>query len=862
MNKIFCIFFILNTIGCIIHAMPTNQAQKFVLDNGMTVILQNVSTIDAVAMRAYIKSGSIDEGKYMGSGVSHFVEHMFFKGTKKRSGVQLSTEIKKAGGDLNGYTTNDRVVYLLTVNKDFFDTGLDVLADAVMNASFDSTELEKEREVILKEINMDMDSPDCCVQHMFWEAIYTRHPYRYPIIGYKDLFMSLTRDDVYNYYKQTHVPNNMIFVAVGNFEVRAGLEKIKNAFKDFKGQLKAPSMIETEPKQISKRLVSKESDVQVARLVIGFHTVDLSSDDMYPLDVLSVILGEGEASRLVKRIKNEKALVYTIDSWSYTPQYPGIFGMSAMLDEKNIDRVQDEIWAMLEELKEKKVSDAELDMAKQKVVSDHIFSRQTIRGIAGQLAMNEITTGDMNFDKVYVERVKAVNKKDLQRVVRKYFNQENLTVAVLKPMKKEESIGEGEESIPFMSDAKKINLSNKSVLLVKEDKRLPIVSIRVGFMGGLRFENESNNGVTNFVRELLLKGTRKMTADEISRKIESKGGDISAFSDRNSFGLSVDILKENIDETLELIGQVLCSSTFPEEEVEKVREKILADIADEQDDVIRAASNLFMSTLFEKHPYRLCPIGSVESVKRITRNDILDYYYNYCRPNNMVLAVYGDVDSVEIQQKVDKSFPNFKARELPVIQIPGELAPQDVRKAEKFNNKAQSVIMIGFLAPSLRSQDYYPLEVLTAVLNGLGSRMFEELRGEKALAYYVFSRYIPGIETGAYSFCIGTIPSKREEATDGILGQIKRLLEEDITAEELQTAKQNLTGRKTVSLEAIGSQAFSSVLNELYGLGYDRDDKYREMVNKVSADDVRDVVRRCFNLNAYTLAVVEPKTEN
>ncbi|MDD5773586.1 MAG: pitrilysin family protein [bacterium] len=875
LKKLFITVLILNSIACFVSARDRNakedvnlmannfdyDTKKFVLDNGMTVILRNVPTIDAVAMQVWVKAGSIDEGKYVGSGISHFVEHMIFKGTEKRKEGQMSREIKKAGGDLNGYTADDRVVYLLTVSKDYFDTGLDVLSDAVMNSLFDSTELEKERNVILKEINMNLDNPDRASNRLFWESLYTKHPYRYPGIGYKDLFMSLTRDDVYGYYKKTHIPNNMIFIACGNFEIPGALEKIKNAFKDFKGQLKAPSMIETEPKQISKRLVSKETDVQVARLNLGFHTVDLFNDDMYPLDVLSIILGEGEASRLVKKIKNDMGLAYSIHSWSYTPQYPGVFGVSATMDDKNTGKIQNEIWSIIEELKKKEVSDAELDMAKQKVASSHIFSKQTIEGMAGQLAMDEMTTGNMNFDEVYIKRVKNVTKKDIQRVAQKYFNDENLTVAILGPVKKVGSEDKEIKETAFISEAQKVSLPNKSTLIVKEDRRLPIVSVRVTFLGGLRFENEFNNGITNFMKEVLLKGTKKLTADEISLKIEGKGGRISAFSGRNSFGLSVDVLKENLDEALEIIDQVLTSSVFPEKDIEKAREKILSDIANEQDDVFRTASNLFMSTLFERHPYRLRPIGSAESIKKITVDDIKKYYYDYCRPNNMVISVYGDVNTNEVKEKVNKRFADFKAKDLPDVRVPDELEPLNSRKAEKFINKTQSVAIIGFLAPDLKSPDYFPLEVLTSVLNGLGSRMFESLRGEKALAYYVGSFYVPGLETGAYLFYIGTIQSKREEAVLGILDQIKKLQEEDITDEELQTAKQNLIGQKAITLETIGSQGFSSGINELYGLGYNWDDKYKDQINKVTVENVKSVAKRYFNLNAYTIAVVEPEAK-
>ncbi len=206
--------------------------------------------------------------------------------------------------------------------------------------------------------------------------------------------------------------------------------------------------------------------------------------------------------------------------------------------------------------------------------------------------------------------------------------------------------------------------------------------------------------------------------------------------------------------------------------------------------------------------------------------DILKYYSDYVRPNNMVLAIYGDIDSNKTKKDVEKIFSSFKSKRPPDIFVPEELQQLNTRKAVENKDKLQTVIILGFLGPSINNLDYYSMEVLNSLLNGLGSRMFEKLRGEKALAYYVGSNYIPGLETGAYLFYIGTISEKKEEAINGILEQIDKLREEDISPEELEMAKRNLIGEKSLSLQTIGSQAFSSSINELFGLGHNWDDLF------------------------------------
>ncbi len=857
----------LSAVGSSVFAIPQAatisesypQPQRYVLDNGMTVILEEIHTAPVVAWQAWVKAGSITEGEYSGSGVSHYIEHMLFKGTKKRGVGEIDREIRGLGGTINAYTSFDRTVYHLVVPSEHLVTALDILADAVMNPAFNPEELKKEREVILREIDMGKDDPDRFLSRLFWSTVYHEHPYRYPVIGYRTLFEGLTREDLLAYYHRMYHPNNMILVGVGDFDSQAALAQIKETFADFERGSLSPVYIPAEPEQLGLRKVEKEFEVKQIYLLMGFRTVSIQNKDMYPLDVLAIILGQGRSSRLFRKIREEKGLVNAISSWSYTPRYAGIFGIRATLDEANKNRAIEEILKELDQFKVELVSEEELEKAKRKVVSEHIFSQETMEDRATDLALNELVVGDVNFSENYVRQIQKVNREEIRRVANKYFRRDNLTITLLKPVVKKVA-AKTKISVKTPPLINKYEMPNGMTLLVRENHTLPTVFMQAVFKGGLRFEDQDNNGICNFVRSMLLKGTKTKTAQGIAQKIESLGGSIDTYGGNNSFGCSVSVLKEDFDTGLEILADVIMNSTFPSQEIERERRIILAQIKTQEDDIFNAAFKLFKETLFTRHPFKFQRIGTAQSIAKLTRADLLKYHDEFYVPNNTVLTVYGDVKASEVIKKVEKAFSNFEPRPLPLIQIPQEPQPTQVRAATKYMEKKQAVIMIGFQGIDVKSKDRYTFEFMTSVLSGGGSRLYQSLREQLGLAYSVGSFSFIGLEDpGAYIFYVATAPEKIETAKDGLLEEIKNLITTDVPEEELDRAKKDLIGTETIRLETNQALALQSALDELYGLGYQNFEQYASGINRITKEDIKRVAAKYFDLGSYTMVVVGPK---
>lgn len=706
---------------------------------------------------------------------------------------------------------------------------------------------------------MNDDNPNRALSRLFWETAFIEHPYRYPVIGYRDQLVELARDDLIDYYQRMYVPNNIIFIVAGDTEIDEALPKIKKAFKDFKRGAMAPIYIPKEPEQLGERRTTRSFDVNLAHLRLGFHIPPIGNEDVYPLDVLAVIMGQGRSSRLYRQIKEEKGLVYSIDAWSYTPKYEGIFGIDATLEQERLSEARTAIIEELGRLQREYVNNEELEKAKRSIIAREIFRRETIEDEAQDLASNELVTGNLDFSKVYISRISKVTKYHLRRVANKYLARSNLITAALIP--EEGAIKESSTlpATPQSTQITSLTLDNGLTVLLRENHTTPTVCIRAVFKGGVRVENEENNGISSFTRRMLLKGTTSRAEKEINEAIERVGGSIETYGGNNSFGLTINLLKEDLGVGLEILKDILMNSNFPPEAIEKERNLVLAQIKSIEDDPFEATEKLLKETLFHLHPYKWPEIGHKESVKAITRERLLEFYKTYCRPNNMVLAIFGDIEKKEVILEVKKYLGEFEANPLPKLFIPQEPPLQEIRRATIARKMQQAIIMIGFHGIDVKSPDRYVFEVMTAILSGQDGRLFKALREENPLSYFVGSYSILGLDKGAYIFYIGTAPSLGNEATTGLLQEIKRLRDKGATDEELLRAKRQLIGKRNINLQSNSSHSFYISLDELYDLGYKNSQQYEKNINGVTKEDIHRVAKIYFDLDAYVLAILRPE---
>jgi len=838
-------------------AFPPSTAQKWILPNGLTIIVQEDHSAPVASVQVWCSTGSVDEDQHLGAGLSHILEHMLFKGTKTRSANQIAQSIQDVGGYINAYTSFDRTVFWIDVPKDGVSTALEVLTDAMMNSNLPPDEYKKEQEVIRREFAMGMDDPDRMASLLLFATAYQRHPYRFPVIGELEIYNQLTQEQVMQYYKTRYVPNNLTFVVVGDVNGEKVQQQLSDLFNAYPEKSLKPVFIPSEPPQLGRREVHKEFATELTHFSMAWHIPEVTSPDVPALDLLSTILGDGRSSRLYQRVREEAGLAFGISAFSYTPGDPGLFGIDATLDPKKREAAEQLALQIVDEVKQTGVTADELDKAKKITLSQHLGALTTMRGQASDIGSNWLLTRDLNFSRHYLDAVQQVTLDDVKRVAKTYLTENNLTVVSLNP--KGSLSGKAELVKPVAAgEVQKFELSNGLRLLVREDHRLPLVGMGAVFRGGLLAETPQDNGITRLMTKVLLKGTKTRTAEQIANELESVGASISSEAGNNSFSVSVDVMKPDVKRGFSLLSDVLLNSTFPEKAIAREKEIQIAAIQQEEEQLTSVARNIMREALFPQHPYALRSNGSVGAVQHLTQKDLLDFRDRYVVARNGVIYVFGDVKADEIKQLVEQALGNMKAGALTLIDAKASMPLAKTTMVESRKDKAQGVIMVGFRGASLSSPDRYALELIDEASSDLGSRFFIRIRQQMGLAYYVGASQMQGLVPGLFAFYLGTDPQKLERVRTELLDEIHNLANDGLTPEELQRAKKKLIGQQEIANQSNDAFGYHCALDELYGLGFNYYNQLEYHVNAVTLDDVKKVAAKYFRDQPYVLATVRP----
>ncbi len=852
------------SLGILIAMAGLGHAEVFqtTLDNGLTVLIEENHANPVVAVEVFVRTGSIYEQEYLGSGISHFFEHIIHGGTTStRSEAESRRLLETIGNNSNAYTTVDHTAYYINTTTEHWRTALELLADWMLHSSITPEEFEREKGVVQRELEQDLDNPEQMLAQIAMETRFQVHPARYPVIGYKELVQKVTRDDLVRYYQRMYTPNNMLVVVVGDVQTPDVLAHMHETFEQGERRPLPAFSLPEEPPQLGKRTVVKEMAVSQASMSLSFRTVALTHPHLYPLDVLAYILANGNSARLVRHIQEEQQLVYAIQAASYTPAYAvGTLAVSAALAPEQLPAAEAAILQELYRLREAPVSAEELAKAKKQKLADYVFERQTVEQQAHGLGLDMLSTYDPNFSETYVRNIQQVTAEDIREVVRLYLREETLVQAVVRPKSDTPSALAPTPVAQRESVVKKV-LANGMTLLLKRNPALPTVAMQAYFKGGVRVETPDTNGLSLLTASLLLKGTTSHSAEEIAAIFDTKGATVAAESGNNSFFVNATCLREDFNELFQVYADIILHPSFPDDELTKTRRLLLAALERQNDDWRTEIEKLWHQLFFTVSPYRLSPEGTAETLQRLQRQDIVAFYQRYVVPGNMVLAIVGDIDPAQTVTAVEKTFHTFLSRPAAFPEVLAEPPPTQVRRQVKQTQKQVAAIYIGFPGTTLTNlADRYPLHILDGIVSGLdipGGWLHNALRGQQ-LVYVVHALSWLGLESGYFGIYAATQPDKVHTVVDMILQNMEQAKAGQISDEELDNTKQMALVTARLHRQANDQMASDMALNELYGLGYDFSDHEAEQIAKVTKADVQRVAQTYLHHPAIVITTPSP----
>ena len=829
--------------------------ERYVLPNGVTVLLKPDRAAPVASVQVWVKTGSIHEGGHLGAGLSHYLEHMLFKGTERRAGREISATVQAHGGYINAYTTFDRTVYYIDVPSSHTSVAIDLLADATLHSTLPAGEVAKEKEVILREIDMCLDDPDQRLSQALFETAYRTHPYRQPIIGHRDVFAASDRDDLLAYYRARYVPNNLVVVIVGDFDPAAIRASVAEHFGKAPRVRLAPVLVPDEPLQLARRDQHLYEDVQVSRAGLGWQIPGLTHPDTPALDMLAMVLGHGDSSLLWQAIREKARLVHSIDAMSWSPGTSGLFYISYLADPDKRVAAEAAILDELARVARKGVSPRALARAVRQAVTSEINMRKTMSGQASRLGAGEVVVGDISYARTYFERLFALTPASLKKVMRTYLVPEKLTVVSSNPVATAGKPAETSAGPSTSLDFEEITLPNGARLLLQPNKQLPNLHLRLALAGGPLFEPANRRGVTSLMSTLLTKDTAKRSAEQVARTIEEAGGAFEDFSGNNSFGLMAEVLPGDLDLALDLITEGALRPAFKAARLEVERESALASLKEGLDDVVTVGRKQMRKKFFGSHPFAIESGGDEAGLQAIQVADLRELHRRLVVSGNAVLAVSGDFDARKLVPKLKAFLAKLPKGRAPQVSADFKVTAGDFTEVQP---RQQAIVFQAFPGPGLHAKDYIVSEVMDELFSGMSSRLFERVREEKSLAYFVRSSRIVGLATGMFYFFAGTSPQRYGEVIAELDLEIARVQAGEVAAEELARCQTRLKAGKRMGMQTNSARAMQAALNVVYGLPVNDWRDYDARIDAVGLADLQGFARRYFQRGSRVQLVVKP----
>lgn len=873
------------------------MVKKYQLTNGLTVLLQPSHKSPVVSVQMWVRTGSADETPEE-AGISHFIEHLVFKGSRSFAVGEIAAVVEGSGGELNAYTSFDQTVFHVTISRTYLNVGLQVISEMIGWPQFAADEIDREREVVIEEIKRSNDSPGRQASRLLFETVFEGHPYARPVIGYEDIIRSVSRTTLVEYFHGRYNPQNMFLVVAGDFDESAITGQIEEHFAGLPTYPLRTVQRSQVPELQNPRTAVRSATFEENYLFLAWQ-IPGADDPAAPLfDVLALILGQGESSRLVHGLRIEKGIVNSVGASAFTPLQSGLFAISVTF---NIDKLT----AILEVIADEVVkfmthgpTEEELAKAVTNFESETYYTMETVDGLARKAGNYEFLMNDPNYFTKFLEIVARTSPNEITRLARQYLQPKNLQVCILSGKEDTNSILQrvdqwranfakstqqildpvalsdggkqtpGRGSTSTKGKTKKavhsqVYRQNENILMplphggsaiYRISRETPTVSMRAGFLGGVRAETGLPEGLTELLARTWDTATLSKTEPKIKSRLDQLASAVSSFGGRNTVGVTLESLRPFADETFVLFADILAAPAFADEILLREREILAAQIKNESDNPTRIASHNFAKGLFGGHPYARRQAGTGTSIVQVDSHMIRDYWRRLVNGTNFWFVASGDIDVDTLHDKVSQLCAQLGPGEKFTRVFAHESPDREVHLYEPLA-KQQSHIIWGFKGLVLTDPQRYALQLLEAILAGQGGRLFIELRDKASLAYSVAPIRMEGVDTGYFGAYIGCSPEKAPTAIQMLRQEFDKLMETPVSEKELERAKRYLIGRHDIDLQRSSSISAAIMFDTIYGLDGEEAFRFAERIQNVSKEDIQTLARELFAQHSVTSLV-------
>ncbi|MCG3153294.1 MAG: hypothetical protein GEEBNDBF_02606 [bacterium] len=860
------------------------------LPNGMQLLIVENHAAPVAVVNTWFRVGARNE-QPADAGISHFLEHMLFDGSVGMPLDDFNRILFQNAIDNNASTDQDNTNYFHVGPADKLREIAHMTALLVSQPVLLDSEFGREREVVKEELRQGLDNPGWFLGDLVLPAAMAHAGYRHPVIGDAPTLDAQTNEQMREYYRRFYGPNNAFTIAVGDFNAEDALQILTEEFSAWQPTEIAPDPGTTPYSQTAPQSLVGVRDYATNHIAAVWPTTAARADETYALQVLAAILGQGDASRLVRRLRDELGLVSDISTSTQELITQSAFWLSAeMADPAQTLAATEEIFRVIRQLKEQGPTASELDRARRQLMLQHLFLGEDVQSQAYTLGYYINATGSPLFFEDYAARLAGVNAADVQWAAQHFLPAAHITLGLATaetgaapltpnwslldpsaaPLERPGDIGRlGTSTQPIYPASQAagagaapttLTLRNGMRVLVKPVLGTGTVGLTLAAPQGLDLESWETNGLGALLERTLTKGTTTRSADDILGLIDHLGGRFEVSVSYDTTSLSGLYAADDLATALPLIADLISQATFPEEEVAVARDILLAEITARADESYNTTHDqLTLAMWGQDVAYGRPPLGRPAAVSALTREHLLDHAVHIFDPSTLVLTLTGDIDPATVQPELETIFGGLPVRKRQTGTVLSPAIPRSATGLQRIvqqTAKAQTMSVLGLPGVALHDPDLPAIQAVNMVLGGSWlSRLFDRLRGKEGLAYGTYSRVEAYRDGGILSARIGTRPEMWEQAITGLQREFRLIATEGITAEELATAVTYSRGQTLMSLAGMQAQSQAMALNVARDLPWDFDWQLLQRMAGVTVEEANRVATTYFQPANAWLAV-------
>ncbi len=861
------------------------KTTTFVLKNGLKVILIPSHKAPVISVQSWVRTGSADEPKG-DEGISHFIEHLVFKGSRDFGPGEIATLVEASGGELNAYTSFDQTVFYVTISSKKSETALHVVSQMMGFPLFDAKEIDLERDVVIEEIKRGQDSLSRRGSELLFQTHFKKHPYGRPVIGYEKNIRAWPAKHIQKYYQERYSPQNMFLIVAGDFTVAEMKKKVEEFFGPIpKFSVRKSPKILWKPEDKGTVAV-QGSNFQQRLFYFAWPAPAIHHKDVAGLDALTMIWGQGDSSRLVKKMRIERPLAQSIGSSFYSPKAAGLLMASMVAQPEQLQEALEEFQHQLLKIVFEPVTTEELQKVVRNIESDDLTSRETVDGLSRKFGSLEFYFKDLKAQEKYLKALRQLTPAKLQLLAKKYLKPNLLRITSVVPTAEAAATTQTlkkfqrqiEKSFQQVSTQKASNrkpkwdrpvrlkssgqsapvevitLRDGTTVFLKPIPETALVSVRASFLGGSRADSADQLGRSELLGRSWMGGTPNRDENSIAVQTESLAAGLYPVVGKNTFGLALDVLANHQKAARDIFLDVLCEPKFPEDVLQRERTFVQQQIHNRKDSPAQIGFLLANQNLFPNHPYGQDPLGTERTLNGIHSAEVRSLWSQVAQRKNLWITLCGQFDRDAWLKEIENRIKNFSTGSRWSMPMkPSSL--KESKQVYEHSQKAQSHVILNYRGLALTDPERDALQVLQSVLAGQGGRLFLELRDKASLAYSVSPIKMEGLETGSFGAYIGCSPEKVPKAIEMMKWEFDKLCQTRVDDGELARSKNYLAGHADIDLQRTSSVANSIQYAGIYGLPPEDAFQFAQRVQNVTAEQVQKLAQRIFSQPAVTVVV-------